>query len=149
MLAGQGDGTVLRKHSFEEVSLVQGSEHRGKTWSPMTRRVSGGSQIRMRRSREGKDLQCQRLHTWSWSLQMEGEWEEKRGRVVSMMQARLGRALQEKSGVGSFQWSKFLEMAWRLPRRGSMQPQQKLFVVDSGEGQLRAEFRLASVHVWW
>lgn len=55
MLAGQGDGTVLRKHSLEEASLVQGSEHRGKMWNPMTRGVSGGSQIRARRSREGKD----------------------------------------------------------------------------------------------
>lgn len=64
MLAGQGDGTALRKHSFEEVSLVvQGSEHRGKMWRPMTRGVSGGSQIRARRSREGKDPRCQRLHT--------------------------------------------------------------------------------------
>lgn len=53
MLAGQGDGTALRKHSFEEVSFAQGSEHRGKMWSLMTRGVSGGSQIRARRSREG------------------------------------------------------------------------------------------------
>lgn len=29
MLAGQGDGTVLRKHSFEEVTLKQGKEERG------------------------------------------------------------------------------------------------------------------------
>lgn len=43
MLAGQGDGTALRKHSFEEVSLVQGSEHRGKAWSPMTRSQWGKS----------------------------------------------------------------------------------------------------------
>lgn len=63
MLAGQGDGTALRKHSCEEVSLVQCSEHRGKMWSPMTCGVSGGSQIRVRRSQEGKDRRCQRLHT--------------------------------------------------------------------------------------
>lgn len=55
MLAGQGDGTAPRKHALEEVSLAraQGSEHRGKMWSPMTRRVSGGRQIKVRRSREG------------------------------------------------------------------------------------------------
>lgn len=53
MLAGQGDGTAPRKHALEEFSLAQGSEHRGKMWSPMTRRVSGGRQIKVRRSREG------------------------------------------------------------------------------------------------
>lgn len=31
---------------------------------------------------------------------MKGEWEERRGRLVSEMQVRLGMALQEK--VGSF-----------------------------------------------
>lgn len=35
------------------LARAQGSEHRGKMWSPMTRRVSGGRQIKVRRSREG------------------------------------------------------------------------------------------------
>lgn len=71
--------------------------------------------------------------------------EERKGRLTEVMKpsaSQTGADSSRKEGG----WQCLLEeMAPRLRKRGPIQPQQQLFVTDSGKRWLPAELKLASV----